>query len=55
LFVRSFVAFFNNNHLEQQIDHKQVFNGTGIQDKSSVVAVDIENVVNRVDFEPRSV
>lgn len=40
------------------MDHKQAFNDIGIQDKSlfsSFVVVFIENVVNRVDFEPRSV
>lgn len=49
------MIFFH--YLEEQMDHKQAFNDIGIQDKSlfSLFVVFIENVVNRVDFEPRSV
>lgn len=36
------------------MDHKQDFNGIGIKDKS-FFSSGIENVVNRVDLEPRSV
>lgn len=52
---KSFFLFFFF-YLEEQIDHKQVFNGIGIKDKSSfVLFIVVENVVNRVDLEPRKV
>lgn len=41
-------------YLEEQIDHKQVFNEIGFMDRSFSASF-IVNVVNRVDFEPRSV
>lgn len=40
-------------NLEEQMDHKQVFNGIGIDAKSLTSFKGNVNVVNRVDFEPR--
>lgn len=45
----------NNDYLDEQMDHRQVFNGIGIDPKSRVSSLGTGsvNVARRVDFEPR--